>query len=334
MSQSFLDLQNEVKRRAFKDESGTTFDTAAQNLINFSILRIAREAPWIQLRRTSTIATVASTESYNLPLDFGRQGFFWHTTFGYPYTLQYVPTPWFYDSGVDTSSLTATPTHYRLWNTNTVLTQPSSASVLRIASSSSSDTSKTVRIIGIVSGYPDTETIITDGTDGTTAVSGLKSFTSVERISCSASRTGRITVDSNSAAVTVAVLPVGNTGDAFWYQKIQLWPIPNAAITLNTYYYKQPPRLVNDQDVCELGPDFDECIVLCATMKALQSERQKEDSDRFYSDYTQELQNLKRFYMDNLDWLPHPVRRFANNKDRFRSGLKYSQLGASYGPTA
>ena len=59
MSMIFSDLQDEVKRRATRDQSGTNFDVAVKNLINASFLRIANETPWRVLRRDSSFDTVA-----------------------------------------------------------------------------------------------------------------------------------------------------------------------------------------------------------------------------------------------------------------------------------
>lgn len=55
---TFLDLQNEIKRRAVRDQSGSEFETGIKNLINTSLFRISREALWRSLRRKSTITTV------------------------------------------------------------------------------------------------------------------------------------------------------------------------------------------------------------------------------------------------------------------------------------
>ncbi len=57
MSLTFKDLQDEVKRRATRDQGGTQFDTAVKNLINMSLIRIANESPWTALRNTATIST-------------------------------------------------------------------------------------------------------------------------------------------------------------------------------------------------------------------------------------------------------------------------------------
>lgn len=54
---TFLDLQQECKRRATRDQSGGQFDSAVNNAINMSLLRVAREAAWRVLRRTATLET-------------------------------------------------------------------------------------------------------------------------------------------------------------------------------------------------------------------------------------------------------------------------------------
>jgi hypothetical protein len=60
MSIHFQELCEEVKRRATRDQSGTTFDTGIKNAVNFSLFRIARDAPWRSMRRKTTFDTVAS----------------------------------------------------------------------------------------------------------------------------------------------------------------------------------------------------------------------------------------------------------------------------------
>jgi hypothetical protein len=57
---TFLDLQDEVKRRAIRNEGNTTFDEAIKNLINQSLFRVSREAKWRSLRKTSYFMTKPS----------------------------------------------------------------------------------------------------------------------------------------------------------------------------------------------------------------------------------------------------------------------------------
>ena len=57
---TYKDLQDELKRRSTRDQGGTQFDTAIKNLVNFSLFRLGREAPWRVLRRKSSFNTVTS----------------------------------------------------------------------------------------------------------------------------------------------------------------------------------------------------------------------------------------------------------------------------------
>ncbi|MEK7180215.1 MAG: hypothetical protein AAB706_01960, partial [Patescibacteria group bacterium] len=58
MAFTFTDLKSEVKRRATKNQGGTQFDTGIANVINTSMWRVAREAKWRSLRRSTTFNTV------------------------------------------------------------------------------------------------------------------------------------------------------------------------------------------------------------------------------------------------------------------------------------
>lgn len=58
MAMTFLEIQNEVARRATRDQGGSQFTTAIKTLINTSLLRISREAPFRPMRRKATLLTV------------------------------------------------------------------------------------------------------------------------------------------------------------------------------------------------------------------------------------------------------------------------------------
>ena len=61
MAYTFKDLQDEVSRRATRDQSGTQFTAAIKNVINTSIFRISREAPWRSMRRKDEEAITTKT---------------------------------------------------------------------------------------------------------------------------------------------------------------------------------------------------------------------------------------------------------------------------------
>ena len=406
MAYTYKDLQDEVKRRATVDQSGTQFDIAIKNIINLSLFRVAREGHWRSLRRKTSFDTIPSyitgsgggtftngsksvtvvgatfitdnirigrrislqgdstrfkivtitgettltidqdyggttisgtgtysilgQEEYNLPIQTTHKVFLWHEAFGNPLMLTYITDQDFFGFGINNINQ-AKPTSYRMWEENMIDEQPTSASVLTVSSSSSSDTNIDITAFGTVSGFPDFEIITTNASDGTTAVAGSKSFSDIERIVKSASSIGRITCTSNSANVTNAVLPVGDTTAGIVYRKIQLSPLPNSVLPINVFYYKQPFRLVNDSDVHELGQDFDDAIVLLATAKIKFEQNQKEGS-QFFSLYKDEISSLKKVNVDKIDWIPTLRSGGRRRRDQFvHPFLKTSQAGANFG---
>ena len=60
MSITYIDLKNEVKRRATKNQGGTQFDSGIGVAVNTSMWRVAREARWRQLRRQTSFNTITS----------------------------------------------------------------------------------------------------------------------------------------------------------------------------------------------------------------------------------------------------------------------------------
>jgi len=275
---------------------------------------------------------ILGQEEYVLPIQIGHSAFFWHRGYGYPLQLEYNPAQEFYKAGV-LDVLQNVPLSYRMWGVDSTLEQLKQPSVIRISSSSSSDTNISTTVFGIVSGYPDYEVITTNGTNGTTAVSGSKTFSSVERWVCNQNRIGRITATANSANTTVGVLPTGNTTTGPYYTKIQLYPLPFKVIPINCYYYKLPYQLVNDGDVPELGEEFSEAIILLATAKLKAEQNQSEDAD-FFKLYQDEIASLKRTNVDKIDWLPKLKSPRESNVNAWTGGLRYMQVGGQgmYGP--
>lgn len=403
MAFAFSDLQSEVLRRALRNQGGGQFTSAIQNAINLSMWRIAREAKWRTLRRTTTFNTVTTyskgtgaahvtngslsfsvtgatfitdgirigryikfdgsviyfkiatitgettgtlnqvwdgttattagyaispQEEYVLPIQIGHSAFLWHRKYGMPKQMKYLPAQDFYSAGV-LDILTNIPVAYRMWGMDACVEQVIAPSVLTISSSSSTDTSIAVTVFGIVSGYPDYEIITTNGSNGTTAVAGTKTFSSVERIVKNQNTIGRISVTSNSANVTVGVLPVGSTTTGPYYTKVQVYPLPNSIFPINVYYYKLPYQLINAGDVPEIGEEFSEAIILLASAKMKAEQNQTADSDNFMSLYKDEIDSLKKTNLDKIDWKIILKRPSDGDVDVFTGGLRFSQVGGS-----
>ncbi len=276
--------------------------------------------------------SILGQEDYVLPIQIGHSAFLWHRNYGYPLTMDYIPTHEFYNSGA-LDTMQNVPCAYRMWGMDSCLEQLIAPSVITVSSSSSSDTSKAITVFGIVSGYPDYEVINTNGSNGTTSVAGSKSFSSVERITKNSDTIGRITCTGNTGNVTVAVLPVGNTTTGPYYTKVQLYPLPTTTFLINVNYYKLPYQLVNDGDVPEIGEEFSEAIILLATAKMKAEQNMKEDAD-FFKLYQDEISSLKKTNVDKIDFFPKLQRPQDNGSKYYTGGLRYAQIGSSglYGP--
>ena len=405
---TFKELQDEIKRRATRNQGGDEFDDTVKNVINSSLFRISREAAWRVMRRRTFFTTkttydtasgsgtyianstavnvsganlitggisigrrvklsgdstyftirtitgeddftidkdytgdatstgtysVLGQEEYNLPIQAGHRMFMWHEEYGYPYKLEYITDQEFYESAWDNTS-EAVPTYYRMWGEDMVRNQVLEPTTLRVRSTAIADTGIAITIFGMVQGYPDSETITTDGADGTTNVTGSKSFDSVERVSKAESTTGRIIVEDSSGNVEVAVIPTGDTSAGVIYKKVQLYPLPDTAFDINVQYYKDPVRLVADNDIHELGQEFDEAIILLSTVKIKAQDAQRE-ADTTYGMWMDEIRNLRKTNMDKIDWFPTLKKPgYGLGSSRVHRNLLFRQVGPYYGSSS
>ena len=266
-------------------------------------------------------------EEYVLQPQVSHRMFLWHEEYGYPFLMTYDTNQSFYSRALNLTT-TGTPELYTMWTENMVKEQLKDDTVITIVSSSSSDTSITITIFGEVSGYPDYENITLNGT---TSVDGTKTFSSVERVVKSASTEGRVTVTANSGNTTVAVLPVGYTTEGIKYKKIHIYPLPTTVFPINVFYYKDCYKLVNDNDLHELGDDFDEAIILLSVSK-IEAENNKTESDRTMRLYKDEINSLKKTNVDKIDWFPNLKGRRANRYAKVHPTLYYFQAGDGFGP--
>ena len=139
------------------------------------------------------------------------------------------------------------PNYYTLYGLDYISNQPSAASVITVVSSSALDTTQTVHIVGTSSGVEVSETLTLNGIG---AVAGAVSFTSLRKISKSATTTGRVTATSNAAVVTNVVISPRRLIREF--QPIRLWPVPSAVSTILVRYIRNPVRMVDAGDIPDL----------------------------------------------------------------------------------
>lgn len=133
------------------------------------------------------------------------------------------------------------PTHWINLPDVPVHTQPATASLISIKSSSTSDTSGTVRIFGIVSGLETYEDL---SLNGTTLVNSTASFSELLAISKPLT-TGRITVQDATTTELAKIAPWQYKGS---YRKIQLYPVPTETYTAYIEGLHRFPRITSDYD--------------------------------------------------------------------------------------
>lgn len=282
---------------------------------------------------TGTVSwTLLPKEEYSLPIQASYQTFLWHEQFGYPHQLTYIPEQEFRSLSVDDTQQDI-PTHYRMWGESMTVERQKTSGIIDIESSDAGDTAIDVTIFGNVGGYPDSETVTTDSNDGRTDVSTTKSFSKIDRVVKHSKTIGRINVKTNSGDHIISVIPAGNVTDGILYKRVQLWPLPNAVFPIHCVYYKEPFAMVNNNDVHELGEQFDEAIILLATAK-LRYESSQKEGDRYISLWKDEVASLRRVNVDKMDWLPQLKKaRESTRRDRLiHPSLSYRQLGGNFGP--
>lgn len=270
-------------------------------------------------------------EEYVLPLQVTHRCFLWHEDYGYPYQMEYVVDQKFWSYNIDRNQ-EQTPQAYRMWQGDMVLDQVKTASTISGSSSSANDTSVSCTIYGDVSGYPDQEDLTITGTSEVTTT---KSFSNVDRISVNGSRVGRLTFTANSGNTTVSVIPSGDGTDQIIYTKVQLWPLPDAVFPINVYYYEDPYKLVNDNDVHQLGAQFDRAIIFHAVAD-LKLEEGQVEGNSFFQLYREEIDSLKKTNVDKIDFL-NVLRSGARGRSTPMAApfLSFRQIGnGNYGPRA
>ncbi len=323
---SFWQDKIEVGRKIRFGSSGWNYTIRAINSNTNGVLDIL-------YRGTTSTATgyeIYPQEEYNLPVQVDHRAFLWHEDWGYPFRMHYIPDQTFVNLGLSSIEKNV-PTHYRMWGENSVQAQPPTASPLVVTLASTTDAAVEVTVSGKVAGYPHSEKLsVSTGTTSNTAYH----FESVESVSKDSSTVATISIVSSRGNYTVAVLPAGDSTDTIKYSKVQVFPLPNRVFPINVFYYKDPYKMVNDDDVHELGQNFDEAIILLSVAKLKYQDSQAE-GDVWKDLYDDEIKSLKKTNVDKIDWLPILERPNQGRTDPYvTSSLLYRQAGAYYGPSS
>jgi hypothetical protein len=275
---------SEIRTRVATDTRETQISSAITEYINLTLQEINSPAwafeqaglkgfdhKWSFNRRKTTIATVASTENYQLPRDLDDIGLIRQTST--PQKINFIPDELFYE-WLPNPTATGNPKWYRIWEQEGVEVRLSDDDTIEIVSDSASDTTQTVRIVGKdADGLVRTESLTLAGT---TAVAGTITYNAgdVLRISKSADTVGTITIRKATLDVTLVKLAPTETSARF--KVISFYPIPSSAITLYIEYFTHIRRLEGDNDVPDL-PEKWMWLVRVGTMAKVYQYQNKEN---------------------------------------------------------
>lgn len=259
----FIDIYTNVGRNV-QDTSSAT-QTILKGYCNNAYFEILRRLNWDSLNLDYYFSTVVGTQDYVLPSDFGREMYLYDAT--NKIYIPWISLPELVEKFPETLLTQGSVERYTTFS-DVVRAQPSTASALSIVSSSTADTTQTVRVKGTDANDIELDESVT--LTGTGAVATTNTYKTIRSITKSAVTTGRITITSNSAAVTNAVLAPAVLD--YKVTKCRLHQIPSSILTCRFPYHIRPFPLSNDNDV----PGFDcaDGIELGATMHAWRYKRQ------------------------------------------------------------
>ncbi len=260
--QTFNDLRLQVLRHL--DEAGDTGTTRAlvgDFLNQAHQYRTTCEDWTFMLWDTpETFTTTSGDQLYTLHQEFHRPAYFFNrTTRKYLVevpmrSLGQTASRWNTDSGP--------PDRFMFRGKTGIQAQPTSGSVVRIVSSSASDTTaaKAIIVRGVTASGVTTESITPNGL---TPVSGTTTFTKILGVQKSADWVGTMTMTTNSAAVTNLVLFPTEYGRS--YQQIFLLKC-NDTNEIEYQFYRQPTPFVNTYDVPDIPPPHAQILVYDALL--------------------------------------------------------------------
>ena len=309
--------RKEIRDRVATDTRETQINTTIEEYINQTLAEINDPAwafeqvvamrgynhLWSFNRRKTSLATVASTEFYQLPRDIDKISLIRQTST--PTKIRYIPDDLFYDY-IPNPTATGTPKWYRIWEEEGVSVRLSVDDMLEVVSSNTADTTQTVRVVGYdTDGLLRTESI---SLNGTTAVAGLITFdyNATEkkplRISKSADTTGVITVREKTADTTLVKLAPSERAGRF--KIVSFYPIPSSAINLYLEYFTRIRRLEGDNDVPDLDEKWLWVVRLGTCAKVYQYQGKLELLTATQGMYASAVRSMVKSDMQNADFIP------------------------------
>lgn len=277
MNRTFTTIKSNVGSNI--QDTSTSTATVIGRYINDTYFDLLRRTNFNLVDDDYSFSTVSGTQDYVLPDNFKKELYVHDATNLRelaPVSLQDLAER--YTSTLTTSDA---PERYVILY-KPVQKQPSSSSTLSIVSSSASDTTQTLFVRGISSSVEITESITLTGTSTATS---SNSFTEIISISKSAATAGKVTITSNAAAVTVAVIAPEVTD--YRVSVIRFHQIPAGIYTIKMPYIINPSPLNNDYDMPLI--DAADIIEKGATALAWKYKRQFAKAQEWSNDYEKSI---------------------------------------------
>lgn len=294
MNKNLVDILNNVQNEI--TDTSTSIQSIIKNYINRRYFQILRAINWEYINSSYTFNTVAGTQNYVLPDDFGKPLIVRDATNNRE--ISEVDYQTLISKNISNFSTAGTINQYSILD-DKIQNQPTSASQLSIVSSSVSDTTQSIFIRGVSSGSEIYETV---ALNGTSSVATVNSYTRIISISKDTTSSGVVTVTSNSGAITIIVIaPVITTP---FFKKIVFHYIPTNIITIAIPYYVKPLPMVDDNDYPII--DISDGIELGAMADALRYKRQFAKASVFEGQFAQFLND----YIWDKENKPNQVQQF------------------------
>lgn len=255
---TYKNLQDRVL--AWLDEvgdAGTTLTLVKYALSKANKQRATQERWPFMLSEPTTFATVLNQQSYALDQDFFRPLYFKNLTLDM--LMVQVAESTLVSSRVDWSQDQDSALRFALWGRSDVSAQPTSASVIAVASSSGTDTgTASVTLTGHTANGTVTEMVAV-------GASSVAQFITLTKVTKSATWVGTLTLTSNAGAVTN--LQLFNTEAGRSYQKFFLMAQPPAGEVVEYRFYRQPASMTADTDRPDVPFPFEELLVFDALLQ-------------------------------------------------------------------
>jgi hypothetical protein len=233
--------------------------------------------------------TVADTGTYYLDASIGRVLSMVNTTEDEPMSERSESDLEQADPDRD---ITGPPSVYSMFGKSEVHYQLAAAGKVKAVSSSASDTTQTVRVIGLVSGV---ETVDTITLNGTTAVESTATFDadSILGVRLSAVAAGNITLsDSTVSLNNIVTIPAGKFFKM--YTRVNLYPVPDDEYTIKTRIMQGPRPMISDYDIPDLPPEYHR-LVLMGTLAQAHDEMYEFDvAEKLYTKLDSDIEKFRR----------------------------------------